>query len=147
MAATRSGRCGSGRYLTDVARVRYACPGEQLYAATALPMTLPQPAGGECPWCPATLPNRVDLFAMGDLGTLRKATVSITKTSAFGTTVTTHYPLGTLTGTSQTVYLPDLVPTDANFPLDSSVTGAVLSYTYVGGTVSFTEPLPLTWAP
>lgn len=147
IAATRTGRCGSGRYVTDVTRVRYACPAEQLYAAVALPMTLPQPSGGECPWCPASLPNRVDLFGSGDLGLLRNATVSVTKTTALGNSITTHYPLGTLSGTSQTVYLPDLVTTDAALPLDGNVTAVVLSYTYAGGSVSFTEPLPMTWAP
>jgi hypothetical protein len=147
MAGSRAGRCGSGRYLTDGRRPRYACPWEQLYAGTTLPMTLPQPSGGECPWCPASLPNRVDLWPTQDLGTLRNLTVSVTKAPTFGAPVTTHYPLGVLSGASETVYLPDLVPTDANYPLDSSVTGIVLSYTYAGGTVSYTEPVALTWAP
>lgn len=147
MGANRTGRCGSGRYVTDATRVRYACPAEQLYAAVALPMTLPQPSGGECPWCPATQPDRVDLFGSGDLGLLRNATVSVTKTTSLGSSITTHYPLGTLSGTSQTVHLPDLVTTDAALPLDGNVTAVVLSYTYAGGSVSFTEPLPMTWAP
>lgn len=147
IAASRYGRCGSGRFLTDATRVRYRCPWEELYAGTTLPMTLPQPSGGECPWCPATQPDRVDLVTVSNMSTLRNMTISVTKTTALGTVTVTHYPLGVLSGRSRTIYLPDFNPADATLPLDSTVTAMVLSYTYLGGNVSYTEPIPLTWAP
>lgn len=131
--------CGSGTVITDTTRMTTACPYEELYAGTALPMTLPQPPGSECPWCPASLPNRVDLRTTSNMRTMGNTTITVERSG-----VVTHYALGSVRGTTLTVFLPPN-PFDGTPALDSSVTGVLLSYTYGAGSIAYTEPLYMMW--
>ncbi|MES2643362.1 MAG: S8/S53 family peptidase [Myxococcota bacterium] len=132
--------CGTGLVAADTAALAYACPYEELYGATALPMTLPQPPGGECPWCPAFLDGRVDLVMATSLTKFSNLTITVHHAGAVK-----HYPLGKIVcpnGAPSCDRLTVFLPVGA---VDVGVTKMLLSYTYAGENVAYAEPLYLTW--
>lgn len=110
------------------------CPQDDLYGASALPITLPQPPGGECPACPAFIPDRVDLQTVHDLAGLENLTVGVERFQQW-----TYYPLGPRSGTDITVYLPPNT-------LDTNVTRMTLSYAYdAQPQMMYVDPIYKTW--
>jgi hypothetical protein len=130
-----TGVCGGGTATWETNPAIAAdepCPAADDYAATALPITLPQPPGNECPWCPALLPNRVDMRTTDDLGGLRNLTIAVEKFGQW-----TYYPLGQRTGTEISVYLPTV--------FDANVMQITLSYNLPDQQFMYVEPIYRTW--
>ncbi len=137
--ATAIGTCAGGDlFATTQASFTYGCPGYELWGATALPITIPQPTGGECPLCPVfhqLSGDRIELTTTTDLSLLHDLSVTV----EFANRDPAHFTIGqVLSGTSAVIELP------AN-TFDASVTKVLFSYRLDGEAVARVETLYLTW--
>jgi hypothetical protein len=136
ISGAQTGTCDSADWYTNTGvTFDHACPTEDMYGYTALPITIPQPPGNECPWCPAYLPDTVEIVTDSDMSALRDMTIGVQTDGVWE-----YFPLGsTHAGHELVVQLPmTFDPTT-----DQKI---IFTYSYEGEpNFMYVDPIYQTW--